>query len=84
MRVSMDVAFPARPLVMSHLGLSGMKGIIRRKSRAGTVSLPSIPLQDSLLNILAQSEASAEAPAFLSISQLARYARRKPTVTASW
>ena len=83
---STDVAWFDLPLIISHLGLSGMKKMMKKKSRAGRVSLPSMPLQASALNILDQRPASVVAVGSMpaSIIQLAIYASRKPAVTASW
>ena len=51
-----------------------MKKMMNRNSRAGRVSLPSMPLQASALNILDQSPASAAAAGSMPAS-MAQFAR---------
>ena len=62
--------------------------MMKKKSSAGMVSLPSIPRQASAWNILSHKEMSAlatkEGSSWQSITQLIRYASRNPTVTANW
>ena len=81
------------PFTISHLGLSGIKNMMKKNRSAGMVSLPSMPLHASVCITFCQSVISPapsvalsaiEGSMFASMIQFIRYARRNPMVTASW